>query len=81
MKYQLSFPAKRYLCISNNLLCEMIKKKKKNVLQSRGPNRKCVSEDPSKRSILWPNFEVLKIMNKSGQNVGNMMMWLYGHSM
>lgn len=29
MKYQLSFPAKRYLCISNNLLCEMIKKKKK----------------------------------------------------
>ena len=28
MKYQLSFPAKRYLCISNNLLREMIKKKK-----------------------------------------------------
>lgn len=32
MKYQLSFPAKRYLCISNNLLCEMIKKKKKMFL-------------------------------------------------
>lgn len=31
MKYQLSFPANRYLCISNNLLCEMIKKKKKKL--------------------------------------------------
>lgn len=41
----------------------------------------CVSEDPSKRSILWPNFEALKIMSKSGQNVGNMMIWFIGHSM